>query len=183
MNYFFIILLILGFLTISIESTMFLLQWYGRKMSKWFKSHDFRIHSIITNSMWIITFTLFGVFQFSPQLLFHNILILQIVGGLMIGVGLIVSTWGYYILGLERSLGINFYRDNIERVDHSLYKYFKNPEEIGLLMMLYGIGLLTKSWYNLIFALEFTILMIPHQRIENLPFRKNESNEKDVKKD
>ena len=108
---------------------------------------------------------------------------IQILGGVMIGGGLTISTWGYSILGLDRSLGINFYRDDIESVDHSLYKFIKNPEEIGLLFMLFGFSLLTKSWYNLIIALEFTILMIPHQRIENLPLKNAKKDVKKLKKE
>ncbi|MFX1534606.1 MAG: methyltransferase, partial [Promethearchaeota archaeon] len=77
----------------------------------------------------------------------------------------------FKLLGLKRSLCLNFFKDDVPIVQSSLYKYIKNPEDVGLWTMLIGFVLLTGSIYNLIIAIEFIVIMIPHERVENMPLK------------
>ena len=86
----------------------------------------------------------------------------------MIG-GSILSIWGFIILGIKRSLCLNFFKEGVPIVKSSIYKYIKNPEDYGLWLALLGLAFFTGSLYNLVIALEFVVLMIPHMIIENIP--------------
>ena len=86
--------------------------------------------------------------------------------------GLIVSIWALMLLGLKRSLCLNFFEEDVPMVEKSLYKYCENPMDYGFWIALVGFALFTGSIYNLIVAAEFIILMIPHLMFENIPLKK-----------
>ncbi|MBA7701053.1 hypothetical protein ES703_109784 [subsurface metagenome] len=84
-----------------------------------------------------------------------------------------MATWGFKLLGIKRSFGLNFFEDNVPIVNRSLYKSIKNPEDYGFWMAVFGFALFTRSLYNLVIALEFIILMIPHMHVENIPLKRS----------
>ena len=86
--------------------------------------------------------------------------------------GLVMATGGFKLLGIKRSFGLNFFENNVPIVNRSLYKSIKNPEDYGFWMAVFGFALFTRSLYNLVIALEFIILMIPHMQVENIPLKK-----------
>ncbi len=86
--------------------------------------------------------------------------------------GLIMSVWGFMLLGIKRSFGLNFFEEDVPIVKKSLYKFIKNPEDYGFWMALIGFALFTHSLPNLVVALEFIILQIPHMHIENIPMKR-----------
>jgi len=43
--------------------------------------------------------------------------------------------------------------------------------DIGLWMALIGFAFFTRSIYNLIIAIEFVVIMIPHIMLENIPLQ------------
>jgi len=65
----------------------------------------------------------------------------------------------------------NFFERYVLIVKTSLYKYIKNPMDIGLWMALIGFAFFTRSIYNLIIAIEFVVIMIPHIMLENIPLQ------------
>ncbi|MBL7083981.1 MAG: hypothetical protein ISS41_10195 [Candidatus Aminicenantes bacterium] len=87
--------------------------------------------------------------------------------------GLILAAWAFKLLGLKRSLGLNYFEENVPVVDKYLYKYLKNPEDYGLWIALVGFAVFSRSFYNLIIAFEFIIIMIPHMMLENKPLKTN----------
>jgi protein-S-isoprenylcysteine O-methyltransferase Ste14 len=86
--------------------------------------------------------------------------------------GLVLAIWGFKLLGIKRSFGLNFFEDNVPTVNKSLYKSIKNPEDYGFWMAVFGFALFTRSSYNLVIALVFIFLMIPHMHVENIPVKK-----------
>jgi protein-S-isoprenylcysteine O-methyltransferase Ste14 len=87
--------------------------------------------------------------------------------------GLAVAIRGFMVLGIKRSFGLNFFKDNVPVVKSSVYKSVKNPEDYGLWAALAGFALFSRSSFNLAIAIEFIILMIPHLMIENIPLKKS----------
>ena len=172
MNTFFLINMILVFLTIIVEFLMFYLQRKGRYMDKWFGDQAFFVHSLITLLLWTATWISIIAFQFAEHPSFHNSLSLQIFGWTLAIIGVSIATLGYKELGLRRSLGVNFYEEGTELEESGIYKWIKNPEENGYWIMLIGLALATDSLYNLVLAIEFIVLMIPHQKLENMPVQK-----------
>jgi protein-S-isoprenylcysteine O-methyltransferase Ste14 len=85
--------------------------------------------------------------------------------------GIILASWAFKLLGLRRSLCVNFFEENIPVVKTSVYKYIKNPQDNGLWAGLVGLAIFTGSIYNLVIALEFITIMIPHQILENKPLK------------
>lgn len=169
----FILTIISVFLTIFIESLVFILQLKGKKFTKWLGPHAFTIHMIITGFFWVASFGLIVLLQFEKHPFFHNSSILKY-AGLGIGVsGLVFAIWGFRLLGVKRSFGLNFFEDNIDTVNKSLYKSIKNPEDYGFWMAVFGFALFTRSSYNLVIAIEFIVLMIPHMYVENIPLKKS----------
>lgn len=90
----------------------------------------------------------------------------------MMVAGLCVSVWALMLLGLKRSLCLNFFEDDVPMVKKSLYKYCENPMDYGYWVALIGFALFTGSIYNVVIAAEFIILMIPHMMLENVPLTK-----------
>jgi len=105
----------------------------------------------------------------------HNLLILKILGWMITGLGLIIAVLGFKELGLEKSLGKNFFEEKTKIVKSGIYQYISEPEEYGFWLMMVGFALGTASIYNLVYAIELIILMIPHQKIENLPLNKKKN--------
>ncbi|MFX0060923.1 MAG: methyltransferase [Candidatus Hermodarchaeota archaeon] len=171
MSVLFILTIITVFMTIFVESILLILQFKGRKLTQWFGKYAFFIHSIITLTFWALSFLFLGLLQLEEHPLFHNELLIKYAGVIVLAVGLVVAIWGFKLLGLKRSLCLNFFKDDVPVVKSSLYKYIKNPEDIGLWTMLIGFALLTGSIYNLIIAVEFIMTMIPHERVENMPLK------------
>ena len=171
MSVLFILTVITVFLTIFVETVLLILQLKGRKLTQWFGKYAFLIHSIITLAFWSLSFLFFFLLQFEEHPLFHNELIVKYIGVIVLVCGLVVAIWGFKLLGLKRSLCLNFFKDDVQVVKSSLYKYIKNPEDIGLWTILIGFALLTGSIYNLIIAVEFIVTMIPHERVENMPLK------------
>ncbi|MFX1283553.1 MAG: methyltransferase [Promethearchaeota archaeon] len=174
MSTLFTVTIILILLTILTETIFLILQLKGKRMTKWFGVHAFMIHATITIFFWGFSFFLIFLLQFEMHEYFHNNILIKLIGLISIFTGFIIAVWGFKKLGLKRSLCINFYNPQIPVVKSSLYKYIKNPEDYGLWIMLLGFALFTASVYNLVIAFEFIILMIPHQRIENIPLKENE---------
>lgn len=166
------------FLTVSVESLIFILQLKGQKFNKWFGLRAFMIHMIVTGSLWVVTFGLIVLLQFEKQTFFHKSLILKYTGLVLFISGLVVASWGFKLLGSKRSFGLNFFEEDVPIIKKSLYKSIKNPEDYGFWMALAGFALFTRSFSNLVISIEFIILMIPHMCIENIPLKKSLKNSK-----
>ena len=168
----FILTIIFVFLTIFIESTNLILQLKGRRLTKWFGKNAFNIHMIFTVFFWMITFCLIVILQFEEHPLFHNSIILRYIGLILLFSGMILAFWAFRLLGLKRSLCLNFFEENVPIVNESLYNYIKNPLDYGLWIALIGFAIFSGSIYNLAIAVEFIIIMIPHIMLENKPLKK-----------
>jgi len=168
----FIFTVISVFLTIFIESLIFILQIKGRKFSRWFGKNAFRIHMTVVGFFWVLSFILIVLLQSGKHPHFHNIIILKWSGLILLVSGLAVAIWGFMVLGIKRSFGLNFFKDNVLVVKGSAYKFVKNPEDYGLWAALAGFALFSRSSFNLAIAIEFIILMVPHMMIENIPLKK-----------
>ena len=101
--------------------------------------------------------------------MFHFDRFFQLIGLVLLVTGLVVSTWGFIILGVKRSLCLNFFEENVPVVKSSIYRYLRNPEVNGFWAAMAGFALFTRSYYNLIIAVEYILLMIPHSKLENRP--------------
>jgi hypothetical protein len=168
----FILTLIFAFLAILFESINLILQLKGRKLSRWFSTNAFRIHMTITATLWMITFCLIVYLQFGRHPLFHSSIILKYAGLFLFIVGIILGFWAFRLLGLKRAFCLNFFEDNVPEVTYSLYKYLKNPLDYGIWMTLVGFAIFTQSAYNLVIAMEFIIIMVPHIILENKALNK-----------
>lgn len=160
------------FLAVSVESLVFILQLRGQKFTKWFGKNAFRIHMVITGFLWGLSSGLIVLLQFEKHTLFHESLILKYTGLVLLVSGLVISVWGFMLLGVKRSFGLNFFEEDVPIVKRSLYKFIKNPESYGFWMALVGFALFTRSSSNLVIALEFILLQIPHMHIENIPIKR-----------
>jgi len=167
MNKVFLLTLIFAFLAIFVESLNLILQLKGRTLSRWFGTNAFGIHMITTSTFWVITFSLIVYLQFGKHPLFHSIIILKYAGLSLLTAGVILAFWAFRLLGLKRALCLNFFEEDIPEVKESLYKYLKNPLDYGIWMTLVGFAIFTGSIYNLLIAVEFIIIMIPHIILEN----------------
>ncbi|MEA1885692.1 MAG: methyltransferase [Bacteroidota bacterium] len=172
MNTIFLLTSIFVLLTILAESINLFLQLRGRKLTVWFGKNAFKFHILVTGSFWLITFCLIILLQFEKHPLFHHSDILKYIGLILLVSGIILASWGFSLLGLKRSMCLNFFEENVPVVKSSLYKYIENPEDYGLWIALIGLALFTGSLYNLAIALEFIIIMIPHIMLENIPLKK-----------
>ena len=172
MNSIFVLTIIFVFLTILAESINLILQLKGRRLTKWFGKNAFNIHMIVAGIFWVITFCIVVILQFETHPLFHDNVILRYIGLILLIFGIILASWGFKLLGLKRSLCLNFFKENVPVVKESLYKYIKNPEDFGLWIALIGFAIFTGSIYNLAVATEFIIVMIPHILLENKPLKK-----------
>ncbi len=168
----FILTLAFVFLTVSVESLVFILQLKGHKFSQWFGKNAFRVHIIITGFFWALSFCFILLLQFKKHPLFHNSVVLKYAGLMVLISGLIIAIWGFCLLGIKRSFGQNFFEEKVPVLKKSLYKSIKNPEEYGFWMAVLGFALFTQSLVNLVIAFEFIILMIPHMCVENIPLKK-----------
>jgi len=171
MNQIFILTIIFIFLTILVESINLILQLKGKKLTRWFGKKAFNFHMIITGIFWIITFCFIVLLQFEKHPLFHDNLILKYIGLILLILGITLAVWAFKLIGLKRALCINFFKEDIPIVKSSLYGYIKNPMDIGFWTALMGFALFTKSFYNLVIAIEFIVIMIPHIMLENIPIR------------
>lgn len=169
----FIFTVVSVFLAVSVESMAFILQLKEQKLTKWFGKYAFRIHMFITGFFWASSFVLIILLQFEKHAFFHESLILKYVGLVLLLSGLVVAVWGFKLLGIKRSFGLNFFDEDVPVVKRSLYKFIKNPEDYGFWAALIGFALFTRSSSNLVIALEFIALMIPHMCIENIPLKKS----------
>lgn len=163
-----IVTLVAFFLAIAVESALFILQYKFRWLTLLCGDKDFRWHAGITLSFWILAGILLVILQFFAQPRFHQNAALQYSGGIMLLLGLALSVSGFRILGLRQSLGLNFYRQDIPRCEHRLFRIVKHPMDFGLWFMLFGWALLSRATFNLVVALFVMLLMIPHIRIEQL---------------
>lgn len=172
MNITFILTIIFVFLTIFVESTNLILQLKGRRLTKWFGKNAFNFHMLTTGFFWVITFCLFVILQFEEHPLFHNNVVLRCIGLILLFSGMILAFWAFRLLGLKRSLCLNFFAENVPVVKESVYKYIKNPLDYGLWTAFIGFAIFTGSIYNFAIAVEFIIVMIPHVMLENKPLKK-----------
>lgn len=171
MNKIFTLTIIFVFLTILVESINLILQLKGKKLTKWFGKNAFNFHMIITGIFWIIMFCFIVLLQFEIHPIFHNNITLKYVGLILLISGLILALWALKLMGLKRALCLNFFEENILILKSSLYKYIKNPMDIGFWTAFIGFALFTKSTYNLIIAIEFIVIMYPHMLLENIPLK------------
>jgi protein-S-isoprenylcysteine O-methyltransferase Ste14 len=168
MNGLFLATVLFVFLTIAVESLSLILQLRGRLLTKWLGTSAFGFHMAVTCSLWIVTMCLMAVLQWTAHPRFHDSAVLQY-AGLALGVpGLVVALWGFKLIGLRRALCLNFFKEDVAVVDTSLYKYIKNPIDYGFWTALIGFALVTGSLYNLVVAIEFIVIMIPHMMLENV---------------
>ncbi|MBU7013006.1 MAG: hypothetical protein HXS46_20170 [Theionarchaea archaeon] len=167
MSRLFILTLILVFLTIFGESVNLILQLKGRKLTKWFGSRAFIIHMAITGGLWVITFIAILLLQMEDQPVFHERIVLQYTGFVLFIGGGAVALWAFSVLGLKRALCLNFFEEGVPVATEGPYSYFSNPLDYGLWTALIGFALLTGSLYNLVIAVEFILVMIPHVMLEN----------------
>jgi len=172
MNKVFLLTLIFVFLAIFVESVNLILQLKDRRLSRWFGANAFGIHMITTGTFWVITFCLIVYIQFSKHPLFHSSIILKYAGLSLLIAGLILGFWAFKLLGLKRALCLNFFEEDVPEIKESLYKYLKNPLDYGIWMTLVGFAIFTQSVYNLVIAVEFIIIMIPHIILENKALNK-----------
>ncbi len=170
----FVLTLIFAFLAILVESVNLILQLNGKKLTKWFGKNAFSIHMITTGIFWAITFCLIVYLQFGNHPLFHSSIILKYAGLILLITGLIMAFWAFKLLGLKRALCLNFFQEEVPVVRESLYKCIKNPLDYGIWMALVGFAIFTRSVYNLLIAVEFIIIMIPHIVLENKPLNKED---------
>jgi protein-S-isoprenylcysteine O-methyltransferase Ste14 len=173
MSQLFILTLVFVFLTIFVESVNLILQLRGRKLTKWLGKRAFNFHMAVTGSFWIVTACLIIILQFEVHPLFHSNIFVKYAGLIMLVLGLILATWAFKLLGLKRSMCLNFFEENVPVVKTSLYKYIENPMDIGLWTALFGLALFTGSVYNLVIAFEFVVVMVPHAMLENKPLKKS----------
>ncbi len=161
-------------MAIAAETLSLYLQYKYKKLTRWFKKYDFLVHSAVTVILWMLMGLSFLLLQFEEQLTFNQytgpkiINLFNIAGWIMLFGGLIVSIWGFIQMGPKRSLGLNFFRKNVPVVKKYIYGYINNPETGGLCWALFGFSFVTGSYYNLFIALEFTILMFFHTKLENI---------------
>ena len=167
MNRIFCITIIFVFLTLFVEYITLILQLKGKRLTKWWGENAFNVHMTITVILWVITFCLIVLLQFVRHPVFHSSIILKYLGPILLVSGLFLALWAFRLLGLKRSFSLNFFEENVPIVKKSLYKYIKNPEYYGLWMALIGLAVFTGSIYNLIVALEFIVILIPHIMLEN----------------
>lgn len=167
-----ILTLIFIFLTILIETVVFILQLKGLKFSRWIGKSSFKVHMFITGCLWLVTFFLIFILQLKKHPHFHSSLVVKYVGLILLILGLGLAIWGFKLLGLRRSFGLNFFEKDVPVVRKGLYEHVKNPEDYGFWIALVGFAAFTRSTYNLIIAFEFIILMIPHMMVENIPLKK-----------
>lgn len=176
MNKLFGMTLITIFLSIAIESLSLILQLKRKKLSQWFGRKDFTVHATVTLLLWGIAFLFIILLQFQPHPHFHNNNILKIIGSILFIAGLVISVLGFKQLGLKRSLCLNFFRENVPVENKSIYSYIKEPEDYGFWILLIGFALFTGSIFNTIIAAEYIILMIPHEKLENIPVKHKRKN-------
>jgi len=168
----FILTIISVFLTVAVDLLVFILQLRGQKFTKWVGKNSFRIHMVVTGFFWVLSVCLLVRLQFEKHPLFHHSDIIKYAGLVLLIFGLVIATWGFMLLGVKRSFGLNFFEENVPIVRKSLYKSIKNPEEYGFWVALAGFALFTRSLYNLVIAFEFIALMIPMMIVENIPLKK-----------
>lgn len=173
MSNLFLLTLISFFLAIFVESLLLILQLKGRKLTKWLGAGAFTVHAGITGALWITSFVLFLLLQREDHPLFHECAAARYLGGVLFMSGGAVAVWAFLVLGLKRSLCLNFFEEIVPMVRKGPYRYFSSPLDYGLWTALLGLALITGSWYNLIITLEFILIMIPHIMLENLPLDKN----------
>lgn len=167
MSELFILALILVFLTIFGESVNLILQLKGRKLTKWFGSRAFALHMVITGGLWVITFIVILLLQMKDHPIFHERIVLQYTGFVLLIGGGAVTLWAFRVLGLKRALCLNFFEEGVTAATEGPYNYFSNPLDYGLWTALIGFAFLTGSLYNLVIAVEFIMVMIPHVMLEN----------------
>jgi len=172
MNRVFSLTVIFVFLAIFVESVNLILQLKGGRLTKWFGKNAFNVHMITTGTFWTITLCLIVFLQFGNHPLFHRSISLKYAGSILLISGLVLASWAFNLLGLKKALCLNFFEENVPEVRESLYKYIKNPLDYGLWMALVGFAIFTGSIYNLVIAVEFIIIMIPHIILENKPLHK-----------
>lgn len=158
-----------AFLSIFIESINLVLQLKGKNLTKWLGKKAFYYHAVVVTSLWVLAFLFLILLQFEDHPQFHTNDFVKAIGLFMLMIGGLVASLGFYQLGLKRSLCLNFFEDNVSIVETKLYQYAKNPEDFGLWMAIIGFALVTSSIYNLMIAVEYIIIMIPHQWLENRP--------------
>lgn len=172
MNLFFPLTLFGAFLAVGGESALLILQLRGRKLQKWFGRWAFPLHATITLILWFLTFIFYFLMQLADSPPFHNNLVVRCLGLVLLVFGLVLATWGFLVLGLKRSLCLNFFEEDVPVVqEHYLFHYIREPEDYGLWMVLFGLALVTGSTYNLFVAFTFVALMLPHQWLENRPLQ------------
>ena len=171
MSLIFILTIVFIFLTILVESIFLLIQLKNRGLTKWFGNKAFTIHAITTGTFWSFTFLLIIIFQFQEHLIFYNNLFFKITGIFLFIIGVILALWSLKLISLKGALCINFFENNVTIKKNSLYKYLKNPMDIGFFLSLTGFVLFTGSVHNLIITTEFILLMIPHIFLENRPLK------------
>ena len=167
MSRLFILTLILVFLTIFGESVILILQSRGRKFTKWFGSRAFQIHAVITGSLWAITFIAILLLQTEDHPAFHERTVFYYIGLILFIGGGTLALWAVSVLGLNRALCLNFFKEGIPVATEGPYKYLSNPMDYGFWTALLGFALFTGSLYNLVIATEFFLVMIPHVMLEN----------------
>jgi protein-S-isoprenylcysteine O-methyltransferase Ste14 len=163
------------FLSIAVESAGLALQLKGRVLTRMFGVRAFYICAVPTLFFWTLSFICIAALQFFPSPCFHHSNLLAWAGAVLIFAGLALSIRAYALLGLRRSLCINFFDNNVARVRHSIYRHMRNPMDTGFWIALIGFALATRSWHNAVIAAEYILLMIPHSYLENIPLYRREA--------
>ncbi len=173
MNPLFLSTLIFVFLAVFVESIFLILQLKGRKLTKWLGEKAFTVHAIVTGALWSIAFLLIFLLQLEEHPLFHNHPVLRCVGGILLIGGGLLALWALKILGVQRALCLNFFKEDVPVVRGGPYAYISNPMDYGFWTALLGFALATGSLYNLAIAVEFILVMILHLPLENLPLKQD----------
>ncbi|MHA1226325.1 MAG: methyltransferase [Candidatus Hodarchaeales archaeon] len=143
-------------------------------MTNIFHEKAFLIHSLISMTLWSVN----GLMVIALQLTEHPTLLnnqsLSILGNLLLVIGVIIGLWGYLTLGMTRSLHYNFFaqmKSENKVVTTGIYSYIKDPEYLGLFLILLGLTLASDSFYNFLIFVEFSILLIPLKIVEDKPLK------------
>lgn len=102
---------------------------------------------------------------------FHAHIVLHYTGFILLIGGGAVALWALGVLGLKRALCLNFFEEGVPVATEGPYMYLSNPLDYGFWTALLGFALLTGSLYNLVIAVEFILVMIPHVVLENTIIR------------
>lgn len=101
------------------------------------KSWEFYI-SWTTSYLFLIGIIIVGVIDYN--LFIFNLFHYKIIGFILLVFGLFIIIWGYYTLGIQQTHGLKG-----ELVIDGPYKYSRNPQYLGIIILILGTTLIFNS--------------------------------------